>query len=324
MASSPYTLFGCLDLHTHSTASDGSLTPAALAAQATALGLAAVALTDHDTIDGVPEFLAASRQLGLQAIPGVELSASWYGGSLHILGLFVNPDHPELAALLADVREHRQRRNLHVVDRLARMGIAITLAEVEQEANGGVVGRPHLAAVLVRKRVCASIKEAFEKWLGTNCPGYVRRYLPPPEDIIAVIHAAGGLAIMAHPFGNPRRQPPSKIRKTLKALVDFGLDGLEAYYSDHSEEQTRDSLALAAEFNLLITGGSDFHGDALPDLQLGRGRGNLRVPAALLEPLRQHAAQPSPSRSVKPGCPLGLVTTPKPHLPNPKPLNPAP
>lgn len=279
-----------IDLHTHSTASDGTLTPSRLAEQANEAGLTALALTDHDTVAGIDEFMAGCRQAGIEGIPGVEFSASWYGGSLHLVGLFIDHFNGPLRELLEEIRRHRARRNETMVAKLNEAGAAITLEELKQEAGGEVVGRPHVAEILVRKRFCPDRKTAFDRWIGTGCPAYVRRFLPLPEDVIGRIHGAGGIAVMAHPFGNPHGETRAKVRKTLKYLAELGLDGVEVYYSDHSPEETADAMMLAREFSLAPSGGSDFHGRTMPGMELGRGRGNLRIADDLLAGLKARAA----------------------------------
>lgn len=279
------TLASMIDLHIHSTASDGTLSPGQLAVACAEAGISGAALTDHDTVAGLPEFLSACAEVGVEGIPGVELSASWYGGSLHILGLAIDASCGALIDLLHEVQLNRGRRNAGMAARLAEAGVAVSTEELAREAGGEVVGRPHFASILVRKGVCRNRREAFERWLGNNCPCYIRRFLPLPKRVIAVIHEAGGKAIVAHPFGSPQGTAPSRVRKIVRQLVGQGLDGIEAYYSDHSPLETQQALALAEEFGLLITGGSDFHGATMPGIELGRGRGELKIPDCLLRRL---------------------------------------
>lgn len=278
-----------LDLHTHSTASDGTLSPAEIVRQSHRCGLRAVALTDHDTVAGVPAFMDTCAMTGFEGVPGVELSASWHGGSLHIVGLFVDPANAKLDTLMRGIRENRRGRNQNIITRLQANGLDITMEEVAAEAGGDVVGRPHFASVLVRKGYCQTYRDVFNDWLGTGKPAYIRRFLPLPTEVIDSIHAAGGIAIMAHPFGNPNGTPVSKVRKMLKTMVAIGLDGLEVYYSGHSPAETAQAQQLAADFGLLVSGGSDFHGDRNPGVKLGVGHGDLHVPDDLLKPLRERA-----------------------------------
>lgn len=280
-----------LDLHVHSSASDGTLSPAGIAEESKRCGLRAVALTDHDTVAGVPGFIQACSKAGVEGIPGVELSASWHGGSLHIVGLFIDPANAELDTLLREIRKNRQARNKNIISRLKAEGLAISMDEVAAEAGGDVIGRPHFASVLVRKGYCQTYRDVFDHWLGTGKPAYVRRFLPLPTEAIDAIHAAGGLAIMAHPFGNPNGTAVSKVRKMLKTQVAIGLDGLEVYYSGHSPAETVQAQQLATDLGLLISGGSDFHGDRNPGVKLGVGRGDLHVPDDLLPGLKQAAEQ---------------------------------
>jgi hypothetical protein len=275
-----------IDMHTHSTASDGSVAPEELPGLAREAGLSALALTDHDTTAGIAAFLDGCSRTSVEGVAGVELSASWYGASLHIVGLFIDPACHRLAALLQRIRRDRNERNRQMVSRLAAAGVSITMADLENEAEGRVIGRPHFASLLLRKGVCRTRREVFEEWIGTNCPCYVRRFLPLPEEAIAAIREAGGRAILGHPFGNPEGTPVAKVRKILRHLVPLGLDGIEAYYSGHTSAETDAAAALADEFSLVLSGGSDFHGERMPGIRLGVGRGALCVPDGLLPHLR--------------------------------------
>ena len=280
-----------IDLHTHSSASDGTLSPAGIAGECAQRGLRWAALTDHDTVAGVPAFMAACAKSGCEGVPGVEVSASWHGGSLHVVGLFVDPANAKLESLLSIIRENRGIRNQQMITRLQARNMDISLAEVTAEAGGQVVGRPHVASVLVRKGYCQTYREVFDQWLGTGKPAYIRRFLPLPTEAIDTIHAAGGVAVMAHPFGNPNGTAVNKVRKMLKTLVPIGLDGLEVYYSDHTPAETAQARQLAEDFGLLMSGGSDFHGDRNPGVELGVGRGDLCVPDDLLRILRERAGK---------------------------------
>ncbi len=287
-------LFGqpMIDLHTHSSASDGTLAPETLLAAAARRGLRAVALTDHDTMAGVPEFLAAGAGSDTIPVPGVEVACSWYGGSLHLLGLFVDHQNSELQALLGEIREARERRNQKILRRLAEQGVALSPASLRAESqagDGGVIGRPHFARALIRFRHCTDRNQAFAQYLGRQGSAYVRRFLPLPKIAVETIHRAGGVAILAHPFGGGGRVAPAAVRQKLQKLAGLGLDGVEAYYCDANPGQERQVLQWVEEFSLVASGGSDFHGDNAPGIELGRGAGRLAVPDALLDDLRGRA-----------------------------------
>ncbi|RJX28562.1 MAG: PHP domain-containing protein [Desulfarculus sp.] len=274
-----------IDLHTHTTASDGSLSPAALVAAAQEAGLAAVAVTDHDSIAGLAEALAAGQERGLEVVPGVEISLQRPGGgSMHLLGLWVDPEDPGLNQGLAWLQRARAQRNPRIVDRLNGLGVPLTLAEVQAAAAGGQVGRPHFAQVLVDKGVAANRQEAFGRFLKRGAPAYVDKARFAPAQGLALLRAAGGLPVLAHP--GLLDLHPAVLEELLRELKGLGLEGLEAYYSEHDPALERRLLGLAARLELAVSGGSDFHGGLKPDIRLGTGLGTLRVPAALLAGLK--------------------------------------
>ena len=275
---------GLIDLHTHSTASDGTLSPAELVRRAGQLGLSAIALTDHDTVQGLPEALAEGRAQGVEVVPGCELSVeSEAGRPMHILRLFV-PQRPEnLLAVFSFMKTSRLVRNQRILDKLARLGIAIDYNEVEVLA-GGTIGRPHIARVLVERGVAASFDRAFEEYLGVRGKAYVPKDKLTPQAGIAALKKDGALAVLAHPYLLSLPEP--RLREMLVQLKSHGLDGLEVLYPEHGFEDQRRFRRLAEELGLAQTGGSDFHGGVKPDIELGRGRGNLAVPGELLEALK--------------------------------------
>ncbi len=278
-----------IDLHLHSTASDGTLPPSSLVQEAARLGLAAAALTDHDTIAGLDEFLAAAAGTGVRAVPGVELSCSWYSGTMHILGLFIDPRSPELEALLREVRTSRDRRNAAMLARIRHLGIELPEGAVRGDAADPVIGRPHIARALVEHGHCRDFPDAFDRFLGSGRPAYIRRRLPLPDAVIRVIHAAGGVAVWAHPLAQLRRSA-AKLRQTARVLRDAGLDAMETYYADYSPEETKLACAVAAQLGLLESGGSDFHGAHSPGILMGTGRGGLAVPDAAFAALEARAS----------------------------------
>ena len=279
-----------IDLHCHSRASDGLLAPAALAPAAVRAGLTALALTDHDTTDGLAEFQAAARGLPFEAVPGVEFSCSWYAGVMHLVGLFIDPGAAELASLLKRIQLSRDDRNRRMVERLQQLGVAIRWDSVAAQAGGAVIGRPHLARELVALGVCKDLPDAFHRFLAVGKPAYVRRRLPLPEEVIAIVHRAGGVAVWAHPLGKLRHSP-AHLRQTARVLKERGLDAIEARYAEFNDEDTAIAERVAAQVKLLPSGGSDFHGEPGAGIALGTGRGGLAVPDAWLEPLRARAAE---------------------------------
>ena len=280
-----------IDLHLHSTASDGTLSPTGLIGLAAAAGLTAAALTDHDTTAGLAEFLAATAENpGVRAVPGIELSCSWYSGSMHILGLFINPHCPELEALLCEVRTSRDRRNDAILSRLRHLGLHLPEGAVHADSADPVIGRPHIARALVEHGHCRDLPDAFDRFLGNGRPACIRRHLPLPEAVIRIIHTAGGVAVWAHPLAQLRNSG-AKLRQTARVLQNHGLDGMETYYSDYSPEETVQARAIAKQLGLLECGGSDFHGAHSPGVQLGTGRGTLAVPDEALDALEARATR---------------------------------
>ncbi|HFC97174.1 MAG TPA: PHP domain-containing protein [Thermosulfurimonas dismutans] len=266
-----------VDLHTHSTASDGTYRPAELVRLAQGEGLYALALTDHDTVEGLSEALSAAKEAGLRFVPGVEISVRFEGsGHCHILGYFVDPENEVLRRTLSLLQRAREERNAKMVEKLQALGVEITLEEVAARAGGGEIGRPHFAALLVEKGVVRSPEEAFEKYLRKGAPAYVPKARLSPEEAFSAIRAGGGIAVLAHPVH--LRLSPEELTRYVARLKELGLSGIEAYYTDHSPEFTALCLELARRFELVPTGGSDFHGRNKPDIKLGRGLGNLRVP----------------------------------------------
>ena len=290
-----------IDLHCHSTASDGTLPPAELVAAAIASGLQAVALTDHDTTDGLGDFLAAAAgKAHFLAIPGIELSCQVStGDNCHIVGLFVDSGCPELMALTAQIRTRREERNVRILGRLSELGLSLTMAEVEACCGGDVIGRPHFARALVERGYCRNQQEAFRNLLGRGRPAYSGRSPVPAAECLAVLRQASAVTIWAHPMTSSV-MTPARCRKVVSELQAGGLDGIEAYYPDHTQAQTQTVLAIARENRLLVSGGSDFHGANMADIALGRGRGKgFLVPAELLPPLCERARRP-PAERVRP------------------------
>jgi predicted metal-dependent phosphoesterase TrpH len=278
-----------LDLHLHTTHSDGSFTPTEVIDFAQKAGVTALAITDHDITTGILEATVAGGKHGIDVIPGIEISSILGDSELHILGYFLDYQDTRLNERLARLRESRHRRNPKIIERLRAAGIEITYEEVRTLAGTDSVGRPHIARVLMEKGVVASAKEAFDLWLADGRPAYVPRELPTPSEAMQWIREAKGLPVLAH---------PTWVKTTEGTLTDLvhrlkadGLDGIEVHYSTHTPRQTREYLALAKQLDLLVTGGSDFHGLTKPDIDVGVGKGALHVPTSLLDKLRNTAAQ---------------------------------
>ncbi len=267
-----------VDLHTHSTASDGGFGPAEVVRLADAAHLAAVALTDHDTTDGLPDARAAAGQFpDLSLIPGVEVSAIFSPGTLHVLGLGIDEDAPALRELTAHFQAAREARNPKIISRLQAMGLRIDLDDVRAVAprppdgRRRIISRLHMARALQEKGFVRSVAEAFARYVGDGGPAYVAKERLSPGEVIAAIHASGGAAVAAHPV-QMRCRDRRHLERVIRSLVDVGLDGIEVYHTDHTDEQARRYLDLARRLNLLVTGGSDFHGQAKPEALLGRPR----------------------------------------------------
>jgi len=255
---------GVIDLHTHSTASDGQYAPAEIAARAAAAGTEVWALTDHDTVAGQEVAGAEARRLGMRFVPGIELSAFLDRREIHVLGHFVDPVHPTLRAFEDLLAEHRLRRMEQVVRKLSDLGIQITTASIVSYSGGKTIGRPHVARALQAAGYVATVKEAFDRYLGEGRPAYVPRYRLSAEEAVGLVRGAGGVATLAHPG-------VSKIeRGDLARLRQMAFDGVEVHHPDHVPSQVEKYLRAASELDLVPTAGSDFHGEAIsPDRHLG-------------------------------------------------------
>lgn len=274
-----------IDLHTHSAVSDGTDTPAELVAQAALAGLDVVALTDHDTFDGLPEALAAGQQHGVEVVPGIEISTQVAGQSVHLLGYWCDPADEVLSAELARVRAGRSGRVEQTCRLLALAGVPVTVAEVEAAAAGAPsIGRPHFADALIAKGFVADRREAFDKYLADGGPAYVSRYATPCEKAIAMVHGAGGVAVLAHPWGRGREHVLGAERIEW-LTTEHGLDGIEVWHQDHDADARERLTALAARLGLVPTGSSDHHGAGKVDHPLGV---NLTPPGSLAA-LRERA-----------------------------------
>lgn len=272
------------DLHTHSHFSDGTCSPAQLIDQAERLGLAAIALTDHNTVAGLPDFLAAARGREVEAVPGCEFSTDYNGVELHILGLFIRPAHYEtVTALLEQAQREKEQSNRNLVAALNEAGYELDYAQICSRCSGQI-NRAHIAAELVEKGYFAAMQDAFRGPLSAKHGLY-----KPPKRIdayacIRFIKSLGAVAVLAHPFLN---LDEAELRAFLPQAVEAGLDGMEVAYSKYSPETTAAAYAVADDFGLKYSGGSDFHGGNKPEIAIGTGRGDLRIPASWLEDLKK-------------------------------------
>ena len=280
-----------IDLHLHTRFSDGSLTPAEVVGLAHQASVTALAITDHDIVDGISLALNAATPLGIEVIPGVELSSRFNDRELHVLGYFFDWQDSTFRDHLAQQRRSRHIRNPQTIERLNALGFELSEEEVKAKAGSDSIGRPHIAQVLVEKGYVQDTREAFDRYLKEGARAYVPRTLADTRDVIAWIRHAGGVPVLAHPTWTRCQGEP--LYRLCAGLKEAGLLGLEVFYSSHNRRQTSRFLELAKRLDLLVTGGSDFHGAANPGIQVGRGKGNLKVSAALLDPLRQAARQGS-------------------------------
>lgn len=281
-----------IDLHTHTHFSDGSLSPTALVELAHQQDVSILAITDHDTTEGLPEAMATARHLPIEIIPGIELSTEFQGRETHMLGYFIDLTDRTFQSRLEQLRSTRVDRLHHILDRLHTLKVEISLSEVEHVAGGGTMGRPHIAQLLIEKGYVKGIKEAFDRFLGVRGAAYVRRIVPEAAEIMTWITEAGGIPILAHPYWEGL--DADKTTDSCRTLVEQGLRGLEVFYGTFSARQISINLNLARKFDLLMTGGSDFHGTLKPEISVGTGRGSLRVPPKLIDHLRQAAGRSDP------------------------------
>ncbi len=254
------------DLHTHSTASDGQYGPSELVGLVKECGIAVLALTDHDTVDGLNEAVQAGKSLGVKVVRGVELGAKEYR-SLHILGYNFQKDAPGLCALCGNLKRGRDERKYRIIDFLHEKGVNISLSEVEALAGGDIIARPHFAQAMVRRGYVQSTREAFDRYLDTDEYQRIEREKPDARTCVETIKAAGGKVSLAHPY--QVKLPNEALETLIRKLVGFGLDAIECYYPRHTPEQQAFYLHLAEKYGLHVTGGSDFHGERVkPDIQV--------------------------------------------------------
>lgn len=284
-----------IDLHTHSTRSDGTLTPAELIRYAAQKGLAAIALTDHDTIDGIEEAVQAARSLSSQdpdalvpeVIPGVELSTEYRGKDIHIVGLFIDWQNREFADRLRGFADARIYRNRKMCSLLTENGCPVSYEDLEAAFPDTVITRAHFAQYLLDRGMISSIDEAFRKLIGDDCPCFVPREKITPHDAVRFLLRFGGVPILAHPL--QYKMGETELDALAASLTGLGLDGIEVYYSTHRQADTANLSRIAEKYGLLLSGGSDFHGTRKQNLDLGTGYGHLYVPDTILPPIRERA-----------------------------------
>jgi predicted metal-dependent phosphoesterase TrpH len=275
------------DLHTHSNFSDGTLSPGELLKAAQTAGLSAVALCDHNTVAGLPDFLAAAAASPVEAVPGIEISADYQDGEVHILGIFLQPRHySAVAQKMAQVQQRKEESNRKLIEALRAAGVVLDYDEIKAANPDGFINRANIAAALVAKGYAADRKDAFKRYLKPSA-GF---YRPPKridaEESVRFLKSLGAVVILAHPFLN---LDEAGLRGFLELAVTWGLDGMETEYPLFDEQQREKARFLAGQFGLLPSGGSDFHGANKPDIRLGTGKGDLRVPLAMLTELRKKA-----------------------------------
>lgn len=274
-----------VDLHTHSTFSDGTYTPCELVKYAEKKGLSAIALTDHDTVEGIDEVMYYGEKYGVETVSGVELSASYDEVSVHLVGLFVDNKNTALNARLNELKLSRTLRNERMVEKLRSIGIDISLADVQKRALGGIVTRAHIASELTAKGYTSSNAEAFDRYITKGKPGYVKRESLDYKEAIKIILESGGIPVFAHPL--LCHLSDVNLKKVIRDMSEQGLKAIEAYYSTHKPNDTKYISTLAGEYGLLLSGGSDFHGANKPKIDLGTGYGNLEVPYDVLLKLKE-------------------------------------
>lgn len=270
-----------IDLHVHSSVSDGTLSPAEVTRLALEKGLSAYALTDHDSILGVKEAKQAAEGTNLKVISGAELSSSYEGTEIHILGLYLNPDHEPLTQALQTLRAERRRRNLDMLARFQQDGFHLTLSDLNEGMENLVITRAHFARALLQNGYVKTIDQAFRSYLNQGKKYFLPKETFSPEKAIRLIRDAGGFPALAHPI--QYKLGWNKTEAMISDLTEMGLMGLEVYYSSHHVSDSSRLREISRRFNLLPTGGSDFHGSNKPDIQLGFGRGGLRVSHLLLQ-----------------------------------------
>ncbi len=277
-----------IDLHIHSTTSDGTMSPAELVKYAHKKGLAAISITDHDTIDGIEEAAIAGKKLGVEVVPGVELSVKCFKQNVHLLGYFFDCHNKILNSALRELQKGRVERNKKIILRLNELGFSLQFSELKKSAGPGQNGRPHIARLMIEKKIVATMDEAFDKYLGKHGSAYTSRFSYEIREAISIIKNAGGVAVLAHPYLLERTM--ENFPSFLHQLSEMGLDGVEVYYPNHSRQFRKQLIALAENLSLLVTGGSDYHGSIRPGTTLAGGK-NVSVPSQLLGQMKDRVVK---------------------------------
>ncbi len=272
-----------IDLHTHSLKSDGSMTPAEVVREAKRAGLAAIALSDHDTVDGIREAAAEGEKIGVEVIPAIEFSVQ-SKTETHILGYFIDIENPDLLKTLKEVVDLRIERNYVTCQRLNELGFDITIEEVRALAPNNFVGRAHFARVLMDKGYTKSVKEGFDLYMTSGKYAYCEKQRLTARNAVELIGKCGGISFLAHP--HLTKLGDDELKEFLKELKGFGLSGLEGYYTDYTPEMQEKYQAMAKELGLLISGGTDFHAAMKPHISIGTGLGNMKIPYSVLEAMK--------------------------------------
>ncbi len=279
-----------IDLHVHTTASDGSMSPREVVRYACEKDLKAIAITDHDDVSGIADAVDEGKILGVEVIPGVELSVDHEGVFFHLLGYMIDWENSDLNNALYELRESRNIRNRKIINKLNELGCSITYEEVLEESVSGAVGRPHFAQVMLKSGFVNDYYEAFNKYLRNGGPAYFGRDKISFPKASELIRNAGGLPVLAHPHSLGIKER-SKLSQFIDDLAKYGLKGIEAHYSKHSKSQTSLYTFLAQERELIITGGTDFHGENKPGVDLGAGKGKMHIPYSILENLKKQLSK---------------------------------
>ncbi len=275
-----------VDLHLHSTYSDGSNTPVEIVERAVDIGLTGIALTDHDTLDGIPEAAIAAKSHSLRFIGGTELSVMWKDQSMHMLVYFLDPGSGPLQDRMVELRSSRHQRNIQIADKLQGLGLNVTIEDATKEAGGGVVGRPHFAGVMMQKNYVANVPEAFDRYLAAGRPAYTPRKRLTAEQAISLSHESRAVSVIAHPHTLNLRA--DEFATGFKELANHGLGGIEAYYGEYTPAMRSRIAEICEDLGIVATGGSDYHGKYKPHLSIGTGKGDLRVPDSAFERLEQN------------------------------------
>ena len=264
------------DLHLHTVFSDGTYTPQELVAESARAGLSAIAITDHDTVDGIPAAAAAAEKKNIEFLPGIELTVEYKGIEIHLLGYLIDYKSPRLLEKLKILRNNRIERIYKITDKLKNMGVTLKPEAVFAIAGGGTVGRLHIARAMVREKLVNSIYDAFRTYIGDKCPAYVLGFRLSPQEAIKILKDAGGIPVLAHPY-------IMNNDELISEFSGFGLMGVEVYYPEHTQGMINHYLDIAKKCNLLVTGGSDYHGEAKPNVKIG----SMKVSYELVEKLKR-------------------------------------